>query len=275
MRPVVERREYGERIPLSAWQGMGLDFMAHWHPEVELCLVTAGRLRVGINGLTRDLEPGWLAVCGSNDIHHYQRLGERARHEMLIFRPELADYPGVWPPSGHRLVQPFWPPEGVPGVVPIIRALIASPRAADEYQRTIDRGLVIQLCGLLDRHATAKSALGANEAQATWRDRMIRAIEFIRSHSHEDIALDDVARAVNLSQWHFSRSFAASSGQKFTTYLKGVRLERADDLLASGNLTMLEVALTCGFGSVRSFNRAWRELRGSSPARSRDSSGRS
>jgi AraC-like DNA-binding protein len=266
MRPVAEHRNYRNALPVNCWEGERFDFMAHWHPEVELFLVREGTMQVGINGETRGLGPGSLAVCGSNDIHHYRKTAEGGRHILLIFRPELAGYPGIWP-AGRRLASHFCPPELAARLAPLLEGLVAEQRQADEFHAPVSRGLLMQLCGLLDRHLCTAADPAAEAQGRHWRERMGKAIEFIRSHSRRDLRLEEVAAAVNISPCHFSRNFAASTGQRFTAYLNAVRLEEAEGLLAEGGRRMVDIALDCGFGSVRSFNRAWLEQRGAPPRR--------
>ncbi len=227
-------------------------------------------MSLGINGESRVLSPGCLAICGSHDIHHYRKLMDNSRHLMVIFRPELAGYPGIWP-TGRQVASHFWPAEAVAPLVPLLRALVAEAPISDEFGSRVARGLVTQLGGLMDRHLTVPLDPAQEASRLNWRDRMGQAIEFIRSNSGKDLHLKDVATAVNMSCCYFSRVFTDSTGRNFTTYLSGVRLEQADTLLLGKDRSMVDIALTCGFGSVRSFNRAWKELRGGTP---RDMSGR-
>jgi len=261
-------------MPLAAWRGSGFNYMAHWHPEVELCLALSGRIRVGVNSVARDLSPGWIVACASHDIHYYRELDPDSTHALVIFRPELADYPGVWPAFGRRLSASFWAPGQLPEVEAVLRSLSASDRPRDAFSPTVERGLLLQLCGLLDRHATVPCQGSEATSRPAWRDRMAKAIEFIRTHAQDDIGLDDVAAAIGVSPYHLSRNFFDCAGAAFPKYLSAVRLELADDLLADGKLTMLDVALSSGFGSVRSFNRAWRDLRGGVPSRTRTAGAR-
>jgi len=47
--------------------------------------------------------------------------------------------------------------------------------------------------------------------------------------------------------------------------MRTLRLAEAKRLLADGNRTVLDVALTCGFGSVEHFHRTFRAHHGASP----------
>jgi hypothetical protein len=53
-------------------------------------------------------------------------------------------------------------------------------------------------------------------------------------------------------------------------YLTRRRIERAQDLLRSANLTVTEVCMLVGFSSLGSFSSRFRELVGETPTRYRD-----
>ena len=54
-----------------------------------------------------------------------------------------------------------------------------------------------------------------------------RANQYIQEHFHEEIALEDVARAVNLSPYYFSRFYKEETGVNFIDRLTAVRVEKA------------------------------------------------
>jgi AraC-like DNA-binding protein len=86
----------------------------------------------------------------------------------------------------------------------------------------------------------------------------------------EPLDLDALAAAAHLSKYHFSRCFAETYGETPIRYLTRRRIERAQDLLRSANLTITEVCMVVGFSSLGSFSSRFRELVGESPTQYRD-----
>jgi AraC-like DNA-binding protein len=82
----------------------------------------------------------------------------------------------------------------------------------------------------------------------------------------EPLTLAEMARAANLSKFHFARMFAATYGETPRSYLTRRRIERAKDLLRAANLTVTEICLLVGFESLGSFSTRFRELVGCSPS---------
>lgn len=97
-----------------------------------------------------------------------------------------------------------------------------------------------------------------------------RARDLADRHYAEALDLDALAEAAHVSKYHFSRSFAETYGETPMRYLTRRRIERAQDLLRSANLTVTEVCMLVGFSSLGSFSSRFRELVGESPTQYRN-----
>ncbi len=82
----------------------------------------------------------------------------------------------------------------------------------------------------------------------------------------EPLDLHALAATAGVSKYHFLRSFAAVYGQTPALYLSHRRIERAQDLLRSTNLTVTEICHLVGFTSVGSFSKKFRDLVGVTPS---------
>jgi AraC-like DNA-binding protein len=83
----------------------------------------------------------------------------------------------------------------------------------------------------------------------------------------------DVARRVGLSFGRFARVFKAQMGMSVVEYRNRLRVDRFDELLGEGRMTLLEAARAAGFGSYAQFHRVFRRLRGVTPRDYRQHSG--
>jgi AraC-like DNA-binding protein len=97
-----------------------------------------------------------------------------------------------------------------------------------------------------------------------------RARDLVDRHYAEPLDLDALAAAAHVSKYHFARCFAQAYGEAPMRYLTRRRIERAQDLLRSANLTVTEVCMLVGFTSLGSFSSRFRELVGESPTEYRD-----
>ncbi|HEX6984615.1 MAG TPA: AraC family transcriptional regulator [Planctomycetaceae bacterium] len=77
--------------------------------------------------------------------------------------------------------------------------------------------------------------------------------------------LDAMSREAGYSRFHFARAFAEAYGETPRAYLTRRRIERAKTLLRTANLSVTEICLLVGFGSLGSFSSRFRDLVGQPP----------
>ena len=82
--------------------------------------------------------------------------------------------------------------------------------------------------------------------------------------------LNAVAAIAGYSPYHFIRLFKQAYGESPGRYLSRRRVERAQDLLRSANLTVSEVCAAVGFESLGSFCTRFKQFTGQTPTEFRD-----
>ncbi|SIO45177.1 transcriptional regulator, AraC family [Burkholderia sp. GAS332] len=96
-----------------------------------------------------------------------------------------------------------------------------------------------------------------------WRLR--RALDFIEANLAQPIGLADVAASTGLTRMHFAAQFRSTTGYSPHAYLLRRRIEHAQMLLRSSTFSVLDVALSCGFGSHAHFTTVFGRMVGESP----------
>lgn len=81
-----------------------------------------------------------------------------------------------------------------------------------------------------------------------------RAARLIEEHCRYGENLEETAKYLNCSGRHLRRSFLTEFNVSPIQYLQTCRLLLAKNLLASTNLSVIDVAMAAGFGSLRRFN---------------------
>lgn len=87
----------------------------------------------------------------------------------------------------------------------------------------------------------------------------------IDSRLNGDLAIDDLASACNLSPGVFMRAFRDTTGKTPHQWLTKRRVERSRDLLLDSNLTLIEIARSCGFTDQSHFTRIFARETGTPP----------
>lgn len=117
---------------------------------------------------------------------------------------------------------------------------------------------------LLRHHATTQPQLPAYEGGLPPR-QLQRVLEYIDAHLDRKIELEALAKLLGMSQFHFSRLFKQSLGTSPYRYAIQQRVERAKQLLKHSDLTIIEIALDCGFSSHGHLSRQFRQVTGMTP----------
>ena len=92
------------------------------------------------------------------------------------------------------------------------------------------------------------------------------AINFIDDNFNRNIALKDVAEAVNFSPVYFHKMFTSSLGLTPHEYIIRKRLEEAKTYLLTTSYSMNEIVEKCGFSSVSYFASTFKKCIGITPS---------
>lgn len=82
-----------------------------------------------------------------------------------------------------------------------------------------------------------------------------RSLEFIRNNFGYDIGVREIARNAGIDRTYLYRIFRRQVGQSPKEYLTSFRLRTAAGMLAETELSVTEIALSCGFKEVSLFDR--------------------
>ena len=91
----------------------------------------------------------------------------------------------------------------------------------------------------------------------------------LRDHLADNIGVEDIAHAADLSRFHCSRRLLAYTGRPPMAYLMDLRLQEAALQLRGGDEPVVDIAVACGFKDLGHFGRRFKAAFGLSPARYR------
>ncbi|MGI5519976.1 helix-turn-helix domain-containing protein [Micromonospora sp. CA-259024] len=92
-----------------------------------------------------------------------------------------------------------------------------------------------------------------------------QAIRTIRERYEEPLSLDDLARTATMSKFHFLRTFRNVTGVTPIRFLSAVRIDEAKHLLFATSMTVAEISVQVGYGSLGTFTRRFTECVGLPP----------
>lgn len=275
MRAFHENRTYHSNFPFTVIVSDDIDFLAHWHNDLELVYVFEGSIRMGINSETRVLEAGDMAICSSGDIHYYDSKDSSSKIMMVIFNPSLIGFPGGWP-LNVRLTSPFIDKCLViredevainNRLSAIMRELMREYNQKLEYHEQLIIGLLHEWSGLILRLVPLdKINPQKDKRRITNMKIMQEVLKYLDVNYMHSITLADAARQANMSLFYFSRFFKSISGMSYIAYLSNIRVNQAEQLLLTTDKSILEIALECGFTNIRTFNRVFKQIKQRTPS---------
>lgn len=122
-----------------------------------------------------------------------------------------------------------------------------------ELQDSLEQ-LCIKGCVLQDKYRTT-------EAEKV----IYTAIQYIKSHLHMELSVNECARQIHLSSSYFSNLFKKVTGQTFLHYVTNERMEHAKRMLMAGDQVQ-EVASKLGYEDRRYFSDVFKKNTGMTPS---------
>lgn len=275
MNAFLETSDYETEFPVRCFTSNNNNFLAHWHMDIELVYVLSGSIKIGINTDYRILHQGELAVFISTDIHYYDSTNLSSNIIVLKFKPELIGYKNGWPEKV-KFLEPFITKKilstvnnRLPEILEnIFVEIVKEMHDSLPYHELYVKGKLAELCSLLLRHfPTMPIDKNDNLEKSCLIERMQQTIRFLENNYAEDISLEDVAKETNLNPSYFSRIFKSYVGINYKEYISRMRIEKAETLLITTNYSIIDICFQCGFNSVRSFNRTFKQIRGYTPSK--------
>jgi len=216
---------------------------------------------------------GDVSVIAPGEIHFAQsQRGTRSvwtflfvdlNRLVLPHYPELASFDiGAYSGEDFRNVIP---PREHAQLVDAVRLLVREVRHRRPCYRSMALSCLATLAVLLKRDFTGSSSARETQAVRGSLDRVKRAIEHIAGHYHERIEIGTLAGLCNTSPRNFSRLFTEAFHRTPHEYLTDTRIAMACSHLLKKDAPVSLVAEECGFFTITSFNRAFKERMEMSP----------
>jgi AraC-like DNA-binding protein len=261
---------YENRVEdLMIFRSENLDFLPHLHAQLELLYVEEGEIENTINGCTRLLKSGDLAVAFPNSVHSYHTPADQTNTHCIIVILNLTlagDYINTL--LKFHPQDPFVNRDQLhKDVLYAINALI------EEYNHAPDRPVCSPICKaytqIIISRLLQQMELIIN-TDAGYFDLIYKIIHFINENYMRPLSLQDVSGALGVGKYHLSRAFSGKINVSFSDYLNGIRVGRARHMLSNTNQSITQIAYDCGFQSIRTFNRAFQKVYHVSPRQFRN-----
>ena len=240
---IFERQHSFNEEEFSVFGGQNFSFMSHIHRSFELYLQTRGTSEVVIDKRTYILKAGQAVLIFPFQCHSYRAI-ENSAHTICIFSPDLVpDYYG----SGK-----FIPTDN-------LFEFAWSRKTVDNL--FLYRSVAYEICGEFDKGRTY-----VEKKNLISQDKVVSVLQYANENYKQKCLLYDASASVGFDYAYISKLFKKSVGITYNQYVNYLRIQESKKLLKTTEKAITEIALECGFLSLRVFNRKFLEIERTTPS---------
>ncbi|WP_394826681.1 AraC family ligand binding domain-containing protein [Pendulispora albinea] len=241
-------------------------FSPHVHDEYAIGLIENGVEAYRYRGHDRVATAGEVVIVEPGEAHTGERGTEEGWQYRMFYIParvfaEAAEAAGVkgLPHFRQTVLRD-------PALAFAMRAMhVASERGESQLER--ESRFAGLLTTLVERHAEGTLVLPRPRPDAP--AGILRAIDRVEADFAEPLTLGDLAQCAGMSDFHFARLFARTTGMSPHRYVVQRRVTQACRLLrgSRGPMALADVAATVGFADQAHLTRHFKRITGVTPAR--------
>lgn len=233
-----------------------LGMTPHLHKEIEIVYVEKGRTLAFSDRNRYDMSEGDLFINFPNQIHHY-RSEYDSIYDVFIVIPELFY-------GKNDLFFSSLPQSNVIHLSKNDKALkYVKKLYSKELYTANDISAYTGYFNLLFSEILPRLTL--TPIITTEHSTMHNILKFCTRHYRENLTLDTVAQGLHLNRCYISHIFSDTLNIGFNNYVNMLRVNEACTLLTETDARISDISEEVGFGSVRSFNRAFLHTTGKTP----------
>ena len=244
------KSRYSFRFYTTTFENAEFGRYAHLH--LRIVLVTDGRLGMNIGDGHYDI-PAGAGVFIPSLVPHSFHSSEKNSFRILEF-------------SRDRLEDLFSFAKGMTVTSHIFKYSDAASGAVSAY---------LSFRGFCEDEVRVRAALAplayeireqcAMSVASADTSMLPRILDYVEERFSERIDLSTVGAALGIHPASVSRIISKGTGGTFNSYLRHVRCTYAAKQINLGDMTFSEIAFASGFGSIRSFNRAFASVYSMTP----------
>ena len=255
------------------------DYPAHWHTNPEIIMPTENIYTVECYNQIITLREGDIVLICPGCIH---TLYAPEKGRRIIFQADIN--PLRFMKEIETLVTIISPlivitPEDFPSIYDKVKSLLLEIK--DEYLSSSTSfsevsiySKTLEIITLIGRSRAAAGmetpSPDAPRKQEEYIEKFIEICNYISAHCSDELNLEAVASMSGFSKFYFSRLFKQFTNVSFYKYVNQKRIEKAAKMLTKPNISITNVALSCGFESLSSFIRMFKIVKGCTPTEFRN-----
>lgn len=243
----------------------------HYHKHYELLYIRHGKRTLSINELySHTLTPANIALLRPNIIHRtYSSEPSNGQTRVLINISQdlISQLCQLYSKNiavcfnAHVLKLSSY---DIGMLNYLFTELLDNKQSNPLYQEKIKINLAKILLHLSEIYYNTHQENDAPVSQ-TASERIEYITTYLQENFYNQISLTEISEKLHISETHLERIFKQAMGINPYKYLLNIRMVNAKRLLESNSMAASEVADACGFNSLSSFSRTFKQIYGCSP----------
>jgi AraC-like DNA-binding protein len=271
MHPWHQKNLLGSDAPFALIITDDNAFPPHWHEATEVVYALDADLRIGVNQDVYALQARDIAIIGGGEVHYFLHHVRKIRRAVIVFNPLTFDpfTAGLKDKSfGRVLIRAAGEDTGLHlSLETQIRSIIEEYEEKREgYPIALKARLCDFIVTLLRGVPMEARSPRVRIRQLNRLERLDQVFDYVEAHHIRPIPLREIAAVAHFSEYYFTRFFREATGMTFGQYLNNFRTAKAAEYLRSTSDSITDIAFKAGFGSVKNFNRVFRQIKGCSPS---------
>ena len=235
----------------NAYTYSNVEWKPHFHKGFELIYAIKGEIEINVNDGGCRLCEGQFALLLSNQIHAFRVNGD-AMVWVAVFSEDFV-------PEFALRVKEKQGTRHVFEAEDTVREMLFHHLIFSEPSDMMRRACLLAICNEYLKCVPLEQGRKKNDLL------IIRVLDYVEAHYTENITLRSVAQEFGYEYHYLSRLFNKGYNIRFRDILNAHRLESAVRELERGEKGITEIALACGFQSIRTFNEIFFAEKGVSP----------
>lgn len=226
--------------------------VTHFHRDIELIYVQEGTLRITVEGRTCTATAEKMALVLSNQLHAMECSGDTS-YLVHVFSQDNV-------PAFAKLITDKRPASALFDCSPSVRDFYLTYCIAQGHRSSLAlKSGLYAICNEFYENSTWMPF------SQTVPDLLHQMLSHIASHYAEEITLEKMARELGYEMHYLSRVFSRGVHMNLRQYIHLYRIDHAKERLLHSADPISDIALECGFQSIRNFNRIFLECTGMTP----------
>lgn len=253
---IVRRESWNYNDGVDVWIGKYRNSrnLPHWHLDCELIAVECGQLEVTCENKNYTLAQNEAFFIDSQQVHFMHAKSTDTTLTVIIFNYDIIKKYF----AGKSLVCPKLNDKY--DVAKLYGELKCELQSKLPFYNEAAKGLLSRF--FIDVFRAEKIETRKEKTASGRLKALLDKIE----KEYDTVTFEDAYDFMAMDESYFCRYFKRATGMAFTQYLNHIKIDNAIRLLKQDTgASVTSVAFACGFGSIRHFNKVFKDLTGYAP----------